>query len=71
MAAFIISYDQLVGPDLILFAEFRTADTIALTDGMTTFLGILQGMAKPQDLMVVDEEPAVVEKSPFSLELVV
>ena len=48
MAVLSISYDQLVGPDLILFGEFRTADAIALSDGpgIKTFLGELGGMAE-------------------------
>ena len=46
MAVFSISYDQLVGPDLILFGEFHTADAMALSAGMKPFLGELVGMAE-------------------------
>ena len=49
MAVFRILYDQLVGPDLILFGEFRTTEAIALSDGIMMFLGELGGMVETTD----------------------
>ena len=43
-AFFNISYDQLVGPDLIFFEAFLMAEYRARSDGMYTFLGALEGM---------------------------
>ena len=70
MAVFSISYDQLVGPDLILFGEFHTADAIALSDGMKAFLGELGEWRRQQVLMVANAGLAIAGRSPCWLELV-
>ena len=59
MAFFNISYDQLVGPNLILFGVFLMAEYRVRSEGMYTFLGVVGGLLSELQQRKQDAHPAI------------